>query len=92
MRTYYKLKKDKIENFSSKYGFTRFDSPERYYTQNRNTILVMKLPYATSFFRKFALKLFFKHFFKIIVYEDEKIKKINVFLYGIIDGLSKSIN
>jgi len=92
MRTYYKLKKGKIEKIHSKYGLTRLDSPERYYTQNKNTILVMKLPYATSFFRKFALKLFFKHFLKIILYEDEKIKKINVFLHGITDGLSKSIN
>jgi GT2 family glycosyltransferase len=92
MRTYYKLKKDKIEKFSSRYGFTRFDPPERYYTRIKNIILVMKLPYATSFFRKFSLRLFFKQFLKIVFYEDEKIEKINVFLHGIIDGLLKSIN
>jgi rhamnopyranosyl-N-acetylglucosaminyl-diphospho-decaprenol beta-1,3/1,4-galactofuranosyltransferase len=91
-RTHYKLKKDKIEKFSSKYAFTRLDSPERYYTRIKNIILVMKLPYATSFFRKFALKLFFKQFSKIVFYEDEKIEKVNVFLHGIIDGLSKSTN
>ena len=87
----YELRNGEIRKVSSKHGLTRLDSPQRYYTQTRNTILVMKLPYASMFFRKFALKLVAKHVLKILLYESRKAEKIWMVLRGVIDGLSRGL-
>lgn len=90
-KIHYRLVGKKIVRISSKYGVTRVDPPKRYYTRIKNTILVMKLPYATNFFRKFALMQIFKQFFKIILYEDDKARKIVAFLQGFVDGFLRRL-
>jgi len=90
-RVNYKLKRGIIQKFHTNYWLTRFDSSKRYYTRIKNTILVMKLPYATTSFKLFALKLLFKQLFKIVFYEEKKDEKIIAFFHGLIDGLSGNI-